>query len=66
MTGAGEMTMTDTQPTQTPAPGPKTGRGSDMHRRQRGKNLALLAALFAFVLLVYIVAMVRMSGGTFP
>lgn len=58
--------MTDTQPTQTPPPAPKTGRDSDMHRRQRGKNLALLAALFAFVVLVYIVAMVRMSGGTFP
>ena len=36
---------------------------SEMHRRQRGKNLALLAALATFVIVVYCVAIVRMSGG---
>jgi len=37
--------------------------GSEMHRRQRGKNLALFGVLLFLVLLIYIVAMVRMSGG---
>jgi len=32
-------------------------------RRRRGKNLALLAVLVAFVVLVYIVAVIRMGGG---
>jgi hypothetical protein len=31
-------------------------------RKKRGKNLALLAVLLAFVVLVYIVALVRMGG----
>ncbi len=42
-----------------------TGRRfrSEMHRRQRGKNLALAAALIALMVLFYIVAIVRMGGG---
>lgn len=44
----------------------KHGADTDLHRRQRGKNLAVLAALVSFVVIIYIVAMVRMSGGTFP
>ena len=32
-------------------------------RKKRGKNLALMAVLVAFVVLVYIVAIVRMGGG---
>ena len=35
---------------------------SDMHRRQRTKNLALLLALFAFVAIIYLVTIVRMGG----
>ena len=35
---------------------------SDVHRRQRGKNRAMLAALLAFILLIYVVAIVRMGG----
>ena len=35
---------------------------SDMHRRQRTKNLALLLALFAFVASIYLVTIVRMGG----
>ena len=35
---------------------------SDRHRRQRGKNLAMLAVLFALVVLFYVVTMVRMGG----
>ncbi|MBP7336818.1 hypothetical protein [Niveispirillum sp.] len=51
---------------QTPPPTRKHGGDSHVHRRQRGKNLAVLAALFAFVAIIYVVAMIRMSGGTFP
>lgn len=38
---------------------------SEMHRRQRTKNWALLAALVAFIVLVYFVSIVRMgmNGG---
>ncbi len=35
---------------------------SDIHRKKRGKNLALLAALLAFIVIVYIVSIVRMGG----
>jgi hypothetical protein len=35
---------------------------SEVHRKQRGKNLALLAALVGFCALVYVVALVRMGG----
>lgn len=36
---------------------------SEVHRRQRRKNLALFVLLAAFAILVYFVAIVRMSGG---
>jgi hypothetical protein len=35
---------------------------SDMHRRQRTKNFALLVALLAFVVIVFFVSLVRMGG----
>jgi hypothetical protein len=35
---------------------------SEMHRRQRGKNIALGAVLFGLVVLFYIVAIVKMGG----
>jgi hypothetical protein len=35
----------------------------DRRRRLRGRNLAVMAALFAFVVLIYAVAIVRMAGG---
>ncbi len=35
---------------------------SDMHRRQRGKNIALAAVLFGLALLFYVVAIVKMGG----
>lgn len=35
---------------------------SQMHRRKRSKNLALAAALVGFVVLIYIVAIVRMGA----
>ena len=35
---------------------------SDVHRQKRGKNLALMVALLAFIVLVYIVAIVRMGA----
>lgn len=42
-------------------PGPS--RTEADRRRQRRKNLALAAALAVFAILVYFVAIVRMSGG---
>jgi CHASE1-domain containing sensor protein len=35
---------------------------SDMHKKQRRKNLALLLALFGLVVVVYLVTIVRMGG----
>jgi len=42
-----------------------TGQPTDREeaRRLRAKNLALLAALLAFVVVVYLVSVVRMGGG---
>ncbi|WP_425406424.1 hypothetical protein [Hwanghaeella sp.] len=40
-----------------------THGGSDMHKRQRKKNIALALAISGFCLLVYVVSLVRMSGG---
>jgi hypothetical protein len=37
--------------------------GQALRQRQRGKNWALAAALAAFVLLIYLIAIVRMGGG---
>lgn len=45
---------------------PKATRRSaptEQQRRQRKKNLAVLGLLAAFVVLVYFVTIVRMSGG---
>lgn len=39
----------------------KSGQ-SDVHRKKRSKNLALMAVLFGFVALVYLVTVVRMGG----
>ncbi len=36
---------------------------SDRHRRQRGKNIALLVVLLALVGIFYVVTLVRMGGG---
>jgi len=36
---------------------------SEVHRRQRKKNLALFVVLAGFAVLVYFVALVRMGGG---
>ncbi len=35
----------------------------DMHKRLRSKNIALALAIGGFCLLVYVVSLVRMSGG---
>jgi len=35
---------------------------SETHRRQRGKNLAMLVVLVGLVVLFYVVAIVRMGG----
>ncbi len=41
----------------------KRGYQSEVHRRQKSKNLALLIALLAFVVLIYLVSIVRIGGG---
>jgi len=38
--------------------------GDAFRRKKRGKNLALMAVLIGFVVLVYIVALVRMGANT--
>ena len=35
---------------------------SDMHKKQRRKNLALLLALAGLVVVVYLITIVRMGG----
>jgi len=35
---------------------------SEMHRRQRGRNIALALVLFGTAVLFYVVAIVKMSG----
>jgi hypothetical protein len=35
---------------------------SEVHRRKRGKNLAMLAALLAFIVILFFVTLVRMGG----
>ena len=37
--------------------------GEELKRRRRVKNLVLLAVLFCFVAIVYVVSIVRMGGG---
>ena len=41
----------------------RTTKPDDPHRRRRSKNHALAAMLFAFVVLLYLVSLVRMGGG---
>lgn len=36
---------------------------SELHQRQRGKNIALLVVLLALVGIFYAVTLVRMGGG---
>jgi hypothetical protein len=46
------------QPTNTQTP-----TNAERGRRQRARNWAILLALAAFVLVVYVVTIVRMKGG---
>ncbi len=41
----------------------KRGYQSEVHRKQRSKNFAMMIALLGFVVLVYLVSVVRMGGG---
>jgi fatty acid desaturase len=38
-------------------------RDEERRRRQRAKNWTLVAMLFALVALIYVISIVRMSGG---
>ncbi len=53
-----------------PAGGPPTGAAApasldaaEMRRRLRGRNIAIGVALLVWVVLIYIVAIVKMGGG---
>lgn len=37
---------------------------SEMHRKRRGRNIALVVVIFAFAALFYVLSIVRMSSGT--
>jgi hypothetical protein len=41
----------------------KRGYQSEVHRRQKSKNVAMLLALLGFVVVVYLVSVVRIGGG---
>ncbi len=41
----------------------KRGYDSEVHRKQRSKNFAMLIALLGFVIVIYLVSVVRMGGG---
>ncbi len=36
---------------------------SEVHRRQKSKNVAMLLALLGFVVVIYLVSVVRIGGG---
>ena len=36
---------------------------SDMHKKRRGRNIALVVVVFALAALFYVMSIVRMSGG---
>jgi len=36
---------------------------SDMHKKRRGRNIALAVVIFALAALFYVMSIVRMSGG---
>jgi len=40
----------------------KHGVDSEMHRKQRGKNLAVMAALLGMIVLIYLITVVRIGG----
>jgi hypothetical protein len=37
---------------------------SDLHRKRRGRNIALACAIFALAALFYVLSIVRMSAGS--
>ena len=56
--------MTTRTATDTMAEDDEKGRfPSEMHKRQRSKNLTMLAVLVGLVALFYVLALVRMGGG---
>lgn len=36
---------------------------SDMHRQKRGKNIAVALSIFGFCVIVYLVSIIKMTGG---
>ena len=45
-------------------PEQKNSKNEDAIRRQRRKNYALLTVLFAWVVMIYLVAILRMGGAS--
>lgn len=41
----------------------KSKGDSDMHRQKRGKNIAVALSIFGFCVIVYLVSIIKMSGG---
>lgn len=56
--------MTDAAETKGPAIQSDTIRADTVRAKRRGRNLALLAVLVAFVLIVYIVTIVKFDLAT--
>jgi hypothetical protein len=42
---------------------PRPMLSADLIRQRRGRNLALLAALVGFVVLIYLLSLVKLGGG---
>lgn len=36
---------------------------SDMHKKMRGRNIALVSIIFAFVILIAVVTYIKLGGG---
>lgn len=56
------MAMVDMTEDENKTHADETGT-SDVHRRQRSKNIATALAIVGFCVLVYFVSIIRMSGG---
>lgn len=40
------------------------GGYSEVHRKRRARNIALMVALIAWVVIIYVVSVVKMGGGS--
>ncbi|MBL8670795.1 MAG: hypothetical protein JNK11_09110 [Alphaproteobacteria bacterium] len=61
MTGQGKAEGGSATPASA-RPGAGRPGGSDLHRRQRGKNIAVFLSLIALAVLIYVTSILRMGG----